>query len=134
MYTIVMGIQRMVTVADSEPLWNFTMAVAMLAMLPPVVVVVVKPKSDAEPIHGIGRSRRRQEIIRQERGDQGGHHAGRGWRVARRAQAVGLRQVEALGADSVVHGRVAADDQPALAPDVDRLHLFDPTTARRLDG
>jgi sn-glycerol 3-phosphate transport system permease protein len=41
MYTIVMGIQRMVTVADSEPLWNFTMAVAMLAMLPPVVVVLV---------------------------------------------------------------------------------------------
>ncbi len=41
MYTIVMGIQRMVTVADSEPLWNLTMAVAMLAMLPPVVVVLV---------------------------------------------------------------------------------------------
>jgi sn-glycerol 3-phosphate transport system permease protein len=41
MYTIVMGIQRMVTVADSEPLWNLTMAVAMLALLPPVVVVLV---------------------------------------------------------------------------------------------
>jgi sn-glycerol 3-phosphate transport system permease protein len=41
MYTIVMGIQRMVTVADAEPLWNLTMAVAMLALLPPVVVVLV---------------------------------------------------------------------------------------------
>jgi sn-glycerol 3-phosphate transport system permease protein len=36
-----MGIQRMVTVADAEPLWNLTMAVAMLALLPPVVVVLV---------------------------------------------------------------------------------------------
>ncbi len=41
MYTIVMGIQRMVTVADTEPVWNLTMAVAMLALLPPVVVVLV---------------------------------------------------------------------------------------------
>jgi sn-glycerol 3-phosphate transport system permease protein len=41
MYTIVMGIQRMVTAADAEPLWNYVMAVSMLAMLPPVVVVLV---------------------------------------------------------------------------------------------
>jgi sn-glycerol 3-phosphate transport system permease protein len=41
MYTIVMGIQRMVTAADAEPLWNYVMAVSMLAMLPPVVVVVL---------------------------------------------------------------------------------------------
>ena len=41
MYTIVMGIQRMVTAADTEPLWNYVMAVAMLAMLPPVAVVVL---------------------------------------------------------------------------------------------
>ena len=41
MYTIVMGIQRMVTAADAEPLWNYVMAVAMLAMLPPVIVVLV---------------------------------------------------------------------------------------------
>ncbi len=40
MYTIVMGIQRMVTAADAEPLWNYVMAVSMLAMLPPVAVVV----------------------------------------------------------------------------------------------
>ena len=39
-YTIVMGIQRMVTVADAEPQWHLVMATAMLAMLPPVVVVV----------------------------------------------------------------------------------------------
>ena len=41
MTTIVMGIQRMLSVADSVPEWNLTMATAMLAMLPPVVVVLV---------------------------------------------------------------------------------------------
>lgn len=45
MYTIVMGIQRMVTAADTEPLWNYVMAVAMLAMLPPVIVVLVMQRS-----------------------------------------------------------------------------------------
>ncbi|MEQ9606917.1 MAG: sn-glycerol-3-phosphate ABC transporter permease UgpE [Kiloniellaceae bacterium] len=39
-YTIVMGIQRMVAVPDSEPLWHLIMATAILAMIPPVVVVV----------------------------------------------------------------------------------------------
>jgi sn-glycerol 3-phosphate transport system permease protein len=40
-YTIVMGIQRMVAVPDSEPQWHLIMATSILAMLPPVVVVVV---------------------------------------------------------------------------------------------
>jgi sn-glycerol 3-phosphate transport system ATP-binding protein len=57
--------------------------------------------------------------------------------------------VEALGADTVVHGqiagsdealairlagtsRVAAGDRLVLAPDPERLHLFDPQTGRRL--
>ena len=40
-YTIVMGIQRMVTVADATPQWHLVMVTAMLAMLPPVAVVVV---------------------------------------------------------------------------------------------
>ncbi|MGR6467041.1 sn-glycerol-3-phosphate ABC transporter permease UgpE [Rhizobium sp. PAMB 3182] len=39
-YTIVMGIKRMADVADAEPQWNLVMATAMLAMLPPVLVVV----------------------------------------------------------------------------------------------
>ena len=39
-YTVVMGIQRMVAVPDSEPLWHLVMGTALLAMLPPVVVVV----------------------------------------------------------------------------------------------
>ena len=38
--TIVMGIQRMVSAAESLPVWNETMALAMLAMLPPIVVVI----------------------------------------------------------------------------------------------
>ncbi|MCA1941312.1 MAG: sn-glycerol-3-phosphate ABC transporter permease UgpE [Caenispirillum bisanense] len=53
-YTIVMGIQRMVTVSDEEPRWGIVMATACLAMLPPVAVVVamqrlfVKGLVDAE--------------------------------------------------------------------------------------
>ena len=39
-YTIVMGIQRMVAVPDSEPVWHEIMATSMLAMLPPVLVVI----------------------------------------------------------------------------------------------
>jgi sn-glycerol 3-phosphate transport system permease protein len=39
-YTIVMGIQRMASVPDSEPLWHLIMATAVLAMIPPVFVVV----------------------------------------------------------------------------------------------
>ena len=41
MTTIVMGIQRMLYVADSIPEWNLTMTTAILAMLPPVFVVLV---------------------------------------------------------------------------------------------
>lgn len=39
-YTIVMGIKRMSEVADAEPQWNLVMATAVLAMLPPVLVVI----------------------------------------------------------------------------------------------
>lgn len=39
-YTVVMGIQRMVAVPDSEPQWHVVMATAILAMIPPVFVVV----------------------------------------------------------------------------------------------
>jgi len=39
-YTIVAGIKRMADVVDSEPLWNFIMATTVLAMLPPVLVVI----------------------------------------------------------------------------------------------
>jgi len=41
MATIVMHIQRMLFVADAIPEWNLTMAVAILAMLPPVLVILV---------------------------------------------------------------------------------------------
>ncbi len=41
MTTVVMGIQRMLYVADAVPEWNLTMAAAILAMLPPAVVVLV---------------------------------------------------------------------------------------------
>ena len=41
LYTIVMGIRSMITVGDSEPAWHLIMATSILAMLPPVVVVMV---------------------------------------------------------------------------------------------
>jgi sn-glycerol 3-phosphate transport system permease protein len=40
-YTVVMGIKRMAEVADSYPQWNLVMAAVVLAMLPPVLVVVL---------------------------------------------------------------------------------------------
>lgn len=41
MYTVVMGIQRMVTATDWVPDWNLIMATAILALLPPVIVIIV---------------------------------------------------------------------------------------------
>ena len=41
MTTIVMGTAKMLTVMDEIPDWNVTMATAILALLPPLVVVVV---------------------------------------------------------------------------------------------
>jgi len=40
MYTVVMGIQRMTVVADAYPLWHLVMATAIVAMLPPILVVL----------------------------------------------------------------------------------------------
>ncbi len=39
--TIVMGIQRMINVADTQPQWHLAMATATLALAPPVIVVVI---------------------------------------------------------------------------------------------
>jgi sn-glycerol 3-phosphate transport system permease protein len=39
-YTVVAGIKRMAEVADAVPQWNFVMAAVILAMLPPVLVVI----------------------------------------------------------------------------------------------
>jgi sn-glycerol 3-phosphate transport system permease protein len=39
-YTVVMGISRMVNVVDAAAKWNLVMAVTLLAMIPPVLVVV----------------------------------------------------------------------------------------------
>lgn len=40
MNTIVMGIQQMASVADQIPQWHYIMATALLAMLPPVIIVI----------------------------------------------------------------------------------------------
>ena len=39
--TIVMGIQRMITVADTQPQWHLAMGTATLALAPPVIIVIV---------------------------------------------------------------------------------------------
>ena len=44
LYTVVMGIQRMVNAGESLPVWNYIMGTAVLAMIPPVVVVVAMQK------------------------------------------------------------------------------------------
>ena len=40
-YTVVMTISRMVNVVDVAPSWNLIMATALMAMLPPVIVVLL---------------------------------------------------------------------------------------------
>ncbi len=42
--TVVMGIQRMINVADTDPQWPMVMAAVILSMLPPVAIVVVLQK------------------------------------------------------------------------------------------
>ncbi|WIJ24451.1 sn-glycerol-3-phosphate ABC transporter permease UgpE [Devosia sp. RR2S18] len=39
-YTVVMGIKRLAATADAEPQWHLVMAAVMLAMLPPVLIVI----------------------------------------------------------------------------------------------
>jgi sn-glycerol 3-phosphate transport system permease protein len=41
MYTTVIGIKRMITAGDAATEWNLVMATAMLAMLPPALVVIL---------------------------------------------------------------------------------------------
>jgi sn-glycerol 3-phosphate transport system permease protein len=41
MVTVVMGIKRLVEVAEEQPRWNLVMATTLLAMLPPVAVVLL---------------------------------------------------------------------------------------------
>lgn len=40
-YTVVMGLKSLVTESDEEPAWHLVMAATILAMLPPVLVVVL---------------------------------------------------------------------------------------------
>jgi sn-glycerol 3-phosphate transport system permease protein len=40
MYTIVMGIKSLLETADGEPAWHIIMMTALMAMLPPVIVVL----------------------------------------------------------------------------------------------
>ena len=40
MYTIVMGMKQMLEAAEESPQWHLIMMTALLAMIPPVVVVI----------------------------------------------------------------------------------------------
>ncbi len=44
MYTIVMGISRAANVAETPPEWNLVLATVVLAILPPVIVILVMQK------------------------------------------------------------------------------------------
>jgi sn-glycerol 3-phosphate transport system permease protein len=44
MYTVVIGINRMLVGGDAANEWNLVMATAMLALLPPAIVVVLMQK------------------------------------------------------------------------------------------
>jgi sn-glycerol 3-phosphate transport system permease protein len=44
MYTVVIGIKRMIVGSDAANEWNLIMATAILAMLPPAAVVVLMQK------------------------------------------------------------------------------------------
>ena len=44
MYTTVIGIKRMISAGDAATEWNLVMATAMLAMLPPALVVILMQK------------------------------------------------------------------------------------------
>jgi len=44
MYPVVIGIKRMISGGDSAQNWNLVMATAMLAMIPPALVVMLKQK------------------------------------------------------------------------------------------
>ena len=44
MYPIVIGIRQMISVGDAETQWNIVMATAILAMLPPALVVIAMQK------------------------------------------------------------------------------------------
>ncbi|MBO9590220.1 sn-glycerol-3-phosphate ABC transporter permease UgpE [Devosia sp.] len=39
-YTLMMGVKRMAAVADADPQWNLIMASVVLAMLPPILIVI----------------------------------------------------------------------------------------------
>jgi sn-glycerol 3-phosphate transport system permease protein len=44
MYTTVIGIKRMISAGDAATEWNLVMATAMLAMIPPALVVLLMQK------------------------------------------------------------------------------------------
>jgi sn-glycerol 3-phosphate transport system permease protein len=44
MYPVVIGIKQMISAGDAETQWNIVMATAVLAMLPPAVVVIAMQK------------------------------------------------------------------------------------------
>lgn len=44
LYTVVMGIQRMANAGEALPVWHYIMGTAVLAMIPPVIVVIAMQK------------------------------------------------------------------------------------------
>ena len=73
MYTVVIGIKRMIVGGDALTEWNLVMATAMLALLPPALVVILDaevvregPRGDGKIDDGRNRAQGRQEELHQD--------------------------------------------------------------------
>jgi hypothetical protein len=121
MYPVVMGIKRLIF-GEVYIEWNVVMATAILAMLPPAIVVIlmqkwfVKGLVDTEKrrlgedlMASISLSQRRQEVRQGQAGTAGDprrQRRDRRPRVHRHRRPLGLRQV-----DAAAHGGRAGGDQ-----------------------
>ncbi len=110
METVIVGIKRMMGGADADTDWGAVMATTMLAMLPPVAVVMlmqrwfVKGLVTRRSSDGDGQSARRAQELRRDGGAARHRLRDRRRRARRHRRPVGLRQV-----DPAAHHRRARD-------------------------
>ena len=115
MNTIVIALRKMVSFADADTPWNLVMVTAMLAILPPVLVVVLMqrwfvqgPGGDGEVMATISLSDVRKIYAGDVEAINGVSHRHARRRIRRARRPVGLRQVHAAA-----HGRRAGERSPA---------------------
>jgi hypothetical protein len=119
MNTIVMGIKQMFPSGDDLADWPVIMATSILAMIPPVIVVIGHAESSSSAALWTARNRNsmatvtlnRQKALRQDEVIHGIDDRDRRRRVHRDRRPVGLRQVHAAA-----HGGGAGDDHRGRGP------------------